>query len=319
MDTIKNIIDRINDAKSIAIIYHVHADGDAVGSALALSFAFSRPGKSIDIFGEEEVQKTLQFLPGSQNVLIGSSSDVYDLAIALDCGDSKRLGSRIDIFNNAGYKINIDHHKGNSVDADINLVDSSAAASGEIVYDIIKAAGVQIDQKIADNLYTAICTDCGSFKYSNTSAKTHIIAAELLNSGVKPDEISRKIYESLPFPRIKLLGKILDTMELCEFGKISIMHTSFEQINQYGAKIEDLENIANYGLMVEDVEVSIFLRGLPNGNTKVSTRSKSYFECCDFTRAFGGGGHSRAAGCELKMSIEESKKALLEKLNEIGL
>lgn len=316
MEVVRDILKIINDSKQIAVIYHVNADGDAVGSALAIMLAFGKD-KEIDIFGEEHVNHNLRFLPGSSGIIISDyNSKVYDLAIAVDCGDYKRMGERQNIFNLANTKINIDHHKSNDIVGDINYIDINASSCGELVYKIIKEANIDIIKETAECLYTAIVTDTGSFKHSNTSAFTHEVAAELIRAGINIDHIYRSIYEDVPFSRLKLLGRILNNMRLYNNGKISISHTDYKEVEELGASFEDLENIANYGLQVQNVEVSIFLREHEENKIKISFRSKTNFDCSQFARLFEGGGHARAAGCELHMSKEEAEKLLLGKIVE---
>lgn len=315
MDTIQKIITFIEKSNSIAIIYHVNADGDAIGSALALQLAFSSAGKAIDVFGEEEVPNSYKFLPGSSNIIIGfDAKEPYDLVIALDLGELKRLGTRSEIYTSAKNKVNIDHHLHNSLESDAKLIVENAAASGELIFKIIKQSGFQITKEIATCLFTAISTDCGSFKYSNTTSETHRIAAELIDCGADSSEISKTVYDNVPFAKQKLLGEVLALMELHFDGKVAFLESSFELTQKYGVRIEELENIANYGTSIEGVELSIFFKEVEPNQIKLSIRSKNYFDCAEFARTLGGGGHARAAGCTLNTPLEEAKRIVLEKV-----
>lgn len=321
MDVISSIISRIKESKKIAILYHIHADGDAVGSSLALKLAFLSDDNVIDIYGEEQVQNQLMFLADSENIIVPDKSinKIYDLVIVLDSGSINRLGKRISIYNSAQFKVNIDHHVTNNILSDINYIDANASACGEIIYKIIRQADIDIHKNVATCLYTAISTDTGSFKYSNTTSETHKIASELIEKGADSTEISRRVYETVPFSRIKLLAKIFDSMELFHQEKVSILLTTNEILSGVGATIDDLDNIANHGTSVENVELAIFLREATLGGTRVSLRSKYYFDCSELAKQFGGGGHCRAAGCEINAPINDVKEMLLEKIKEFGI
>lgn len=320
MNTIKSIIEKIKEANKIAVIFHVNADGDAVGSALAFLLAFSKLGKDIDVFAEENLLHNLEFLPQSEKIIIGSLTDQsYDIALTLDCGDIHRMGKRVSIYNNAKFTINIDHHKTNNINADLNYVDINVSSTGEIMFEIIKGSGIEIDKSIAQCLYTAILTDTGGFKHSNTTSQTHTVCAELIDSGVDCSEVFRKVYEDVPFSRLKILGKILDTMELYHNDKVCLMSITYKEVNALGASFDDLDNIANYGLSVQNVELSIFIKEISQNNIRVSFRSKYYFDCSKLASLFGGGGHARAAGCDIKGNVTHAKGVLLSKVQELGI
>lgn len=315
MKEIQKIIELIQKSNTIALLYHINADGDAIGSAFAFQLAFSSLGKTIDVFSEEEILNSYKFLPGSGNIIVGSNAlKTYDLAIALDLGELKRLGARAEIYTSAKNKANIDHHMNNTLESDAKLIVEDAAATGELVYKIIKHAGIKITKEIAICLFTAISTDCGFFKYSNTSSETHRIAADLIDCGADSAEIAEAVYNNVPFAKQKLLGEILTSMELQLDGRMVFLEVSNQLIQRYGVKIEELENIANYGISVENVELSVFFKEVEPNQIKLSLRSKSHFDCAEFARTLGGGGHARAAGCSLEMPLGEAKRVVLKKV-----
>jgi phosphoesterase RecJ-like protein len=318
----EEIISAVNKAENIAILYHINADGDAVGSALGLSFALSKLKKNVSIFAEEEVQNNLKFLPESEKIIIFNSednTDEFDLCILLDCGGLNRLGRRIDIYSNSKVKINIDHHKSNEIQSDFNYIKSNASSCGEIIFDLIKEMNCKIDSRVASCIYTAISTDSGSFKFCNTSSKTFRTAAELVDCGASPSEISKNVYDNVPFSKLKLTGKIIDTIELSIRNKLSTLYLNSDMLNEIGENVDDIDNIANYGLSIENVELSIFLKEIEKNKTKVSFRSKNYFDCSEFLKQFGGGGHARAGGCQIEMPIKEAKEILIKKIIDENL
>lgn len=319
MDVLNDIIKVINDSKKIAILYHINGDGDAVGSSLALYLGF-KDDKEIDIFADENVAHNLKFLPSSDIIKYNHiPEDVYDLAIAVDCGDKKRMGSREKVFDAAKFRINIDHHNSNDIVGEINLIDEKSPATGEIVHKILEAGNIEITKEIAECLYVAILTDTGSFKHSSTTPSIHRIVAELMEVGISTSEIFRNVYENVSYERQKLLGRILNGMELLRNGKLTIMSTDYNEINEIGARQEDLENVANYGIGIIGVELSIFIKEAEPGICRISLRSKRNFDCASFAKSLGGGGHMRAAGCDVKGTKEEVKGILVEKLKGFEL
>lgn len=318
----EQIISAIDNAKNIVILYHVNADGDAIGSALALSFGIYQKNKLSKIFSEEAVQNQLSFLPDSERICVFQSDatniDKYDLCILLDCGGLNRLGNRISIYNNSNVIINIDHHKSNEIPAQLSYVDTNISSCGEIIYELLKEMNIKFDEKIATCLYTAISTDTGNFKFSNTSSKTLKTASELVEFGASPSEISKSVYDNMPFSKLKLVGKVIETIEISN-EKISTLYVDSNMITSLGASVDELDNVANYGLSIEGVELSLFFKEISNSRTKVSLRSKNYFDCSSLARDFGGGGHARAAGCEMNLSIKDCKELILKKIFDEGL
>lgn len=328
------IVSILKEAKSIAILPHVSADGDALGSCIALGLALKKLDKEAVIYIEENIPYNLQFLPGQDFVTVYSPTflesscshatefcrktpDAYDAVIALDTGDMGRLGARTAIFSKSSVTVNIDHHKTNTEFAKYNYIDTHSSSVGEIVYQLIKIIGLDIDADIARCLYVAIATDTGGFRYSNTTATTHQIAADLINNGVNVAEISQKVFDSAPFSKVKLMGEAINSIELLEKGAVSLIIVNDEMLQRANAREEDSEGLVNIGRGIEGVEVSILLRERNDGLIKANLRSNSYVDVSAIAECFNGGGHKRASGFTIEGPLEDIRERLLAKIREV--
>lgn len=313
----KRIIEAMNDAKSIAILPHVSADGDALGSSLALVLALRKMGKDSIVYIEEEIPALYAFLPEKEYFEVyNGNPKKYDLVVALDTGDLLRLGKRVEIFDNAGFTINIDHHPTNTEFAVINLVKSSAAAVGELVFELINMMKVSLDASIATCLYVAITTDTGGFRYSNTTAATHQITAELINNGVDVSKISQQVFEIIPLKKVRLMGRAIDTIEILEAGKAAFITVTNEMLKEAGASDEDCDGLVNIARNISGVEVAVLIRQRTYNECKINFRSQNYVDVSALANKYSGGGHKRAAGCTVRGSMEEVKEMIYKEIRE---
>jgi len=314
LDEIVSVLKR---AGTIAILPHVMADGDALGSSVALAMALDRLKKKVAVYLEEDVPHIYGFLEGLHLTGIYAGNPGYfDVAVALDAGDLERLGGRAEVFRNAGTTVNIDHHNTNSEFAFFNLVRTSSAAVGEIIYQMVKMMGLEIDRNMAECLYVAISTDTGGFRFSNTTALTHRIASDLINSGIDIAEISRRIFDTVPLRKVKLMGEAIKSLELFENGSIAVLTVTDDMMERSGAKEEDCDGIVNIGRNIECVEVAAMFREKKNGSIKVNLRSKCCVDVAEIAWLYKGGGHKRAAGCTVEGDIGEIKKQVLEDIRK---
>lgn len=313
----KEIIRLIAEAGGIAIFPHVSADGDAIGSSLALGLALKNAGKKVAIYIEESIPNAYRFLPGIELAdFYNESDEVMDLNLALDTGDVGRLASRAEAFFKAPVTINIDHHVTNTKFGHLNFVDALSASTGEIVYTLIKQLKLKIDTDIAMCLYTAIATDTGGFQYGNTTAETHRKTAELLETGIDVGELSQRIFDNTTYVKLKLTQRSIELLELYENSRIAVVALSLEDIRSTGAKDEDCDGIVNIGRSIEGVEVSILIKEKENNEVRVNLRSKSFVDVSEVAAAFDGGGHKRAAGCTVKGNVDEVKAKLIKAVKD---
>jgi phosphoesterase RecJ-like protein len=311
------IVSRLKESDKIVILPHISADGDAVGSCLALAMALRKLGKKPKVLLEEDIPYVYAFLPGRELAEVYFSGNAaFETAVALDTGDLGRLGARRSVFEAAAVTINIDHHNTNTEFGFYNYVSSGSSAVGEIVHRMIKMLGLEADADIATCLYVAIATDTGGFRYSNTTPLTHRIASELLDAGVKVAEVSQRIFDTSSYEKVKLTGAAIGRLELFENGKIAMTALDNELIKSTGAREEDCDGIINVARNIRGVEVAAMLRQWDNGEIKVNLRSASYVDVSAIAGLYKGGGHKKAAGYITGGSLEDAKAKLLKDIKE---
>ena len=314
--TLDNIKEEIYNAKNIVILTHDIPDGDAIGRSLAMYLGLKQIGKDADVV-IPKYSKTYAFLPSAQEIKKEGRMENYDLAIALDCGDIKRLNGFANYFEYANCKISIDHHEANTMFADYNFINPSAPACCQILITVLKALGIEITKDIGTCLLTGIITDTGGFKYQSVKAETFEFAAELLNRGVNVSNIYRKVLQTITKEKFELRKIAMNRIELLEEGKIAF--TYITRKDEEETKSEDHDGIVEMGRDIEGVEISIFLREVDENSYKISLRSNENVNVSDICLLFNGGGHMRAAGGTITgLPFEKAKeKIILECKNNI--
>jgi len=319
MNDLKSIAEKIKSATRIMITGHIMPDGDSIGSVLALGIALEGMGKEVKMLSPDPLPQVFEFLPGVERVIEGCDGDFsgcknfnrYDLLVALDCSVANRMGRWWKKFDKL-VVINIDHHFDTEMFGDYNYVDSHASATGEIVFELIKLLGVQITCDIATCLYTAILTDTGSFRYDNTTQKTHLVAAELIECGVQAANICHKIYDEKPLENLRMLEAALKTLQVSDCGKVSWATIDNNVHRKLGAREENAEGIVGVVREIRGVEVAIFFYEKEPGKIKVSLRTKYKVRANEIAALFGGGGHEKAAGCLIEGNSEDVSKSVVE-------
>lgn len=296
---------------SFVVCAHVSPDGDALGSVLALTLALKKLGKRVVAAIADAVPDTYAFLPGIDTIINPAADTVLeaDCLLVLDASSVDRIGDLAQIVK-AKQVLNIDHHLSNTDFADYLYLDVQAAATGEILCSLIKSMDVPFDKDMAVCLYTAIYTDCGSFRYSNTTAATMHAAAELLQYGVEPNKISDAI-EMNSRANIELLAKVLQTLSFEKDGAIAYISIP----NEWYDKNIDTDNFVSYPRYIKNVEVAVLFKEVLPGVTRVSMRS-SDINVADIAVSFGGGGHMRAAGCTINEPLSQARELLLKAVRE---
>jgi len=275
-------------ANKIVLCSHVSPDGDTLGSALSLMKALQKLGKDVIVTVDDEISKVYKFLPGIESFVRFQNDEriAADLLVVIDASSLDRAGN-VSQCVSAPKTLNIDHHISNTEYADYLYLDTAAAATGEIMYELIDTLGIEVDLEMATCIYTALYTDCGSFKYSNTMPKTMRIAAALLEIGVKPNEISDSM-EIKPRSNIEMLTKVLETLTFDADGKIAYISINNEMYD----KDVDTDTFISYPRYIEGVEVAIMFKAVEKAVTRVSMRSRN-LDVSEIAITFGGGGHLR--------------------------
>ncbi len=306
------VIEKIKNANSIAIFNHENPDGDALGSAYALKLILIAMGKKAEVFlreGDENIRE-YKLLKGTESC--GLEIDDCDLKIAVDCADFKRIGDIKEKF--CGNTVAIDHHMTHVEFADATYVDANAPATGEIIYDFAVALGVELTPDIANNLYMAITCDTGSFKYSSTTPKTHMVAAKLLECGVDVGELSKQIFDTKSIGYFRAYRRGIDNLEMFEDGKIAVLAITEADFAELGVDEKIIDGIVELPRAVEGADVGAYIRERANGEFKVSLRSNSDVDVAKVAVAFGGGGHKKASGFSMKKPLKDVKREIVAEL-----
>ncbi len=310
----KKIWKKIEEADNIVLVSHINPDGDALGSSLSLYPILKKMGKKVSVFNAtKDLPSYLDFLPNFDKV-VNKLPNKIDLMISFDCGSFDRLG----IEKRPDFLINIDHHISNTNYGDINLIKPNYASTSQVVYDILKENGIEILKESAICIYTALVTDTGNFQYESVNDKVFEVAADLVRCGVKPDFISKMLYQRDRLSRLRLLAKAYDTIELCCEGKVAFVEVTKEMLEITGAIKEDTDTIVNSVRAIATVEIACMLREDDEG-IKISFRSKNYADVSKIAVKYGGGGHIRAAGATIKdeFDFNKVKEMLKNDLKEI--
>ncbi|PYK36174.1 MAG: hypothetical protein DME54_02095 [Verrucomicrobia bacterium] len=303
-----------------AILSHVRPDGDALGSQLALALSLQQLGKDVRIWNEDGMLEKYSFLPRAELLTKPPSTAIdVDVAVALDTAIQNRLGTTLAAVGSAKIWINIDHHRSNPGYGDLVIIDSSAPATGEIIFRLIKSQDLPFNHDIAENLFAAISTDTGSFQYPKTSARTFEIAAELVRvGGLDVGQISQQLYENYPRRRLELLRDLLRTMRFGEDGRVASFSLSLKTAAALAVLPEDNEGLIDHLRAIRGVIVAVFFEELADGKVRVSMRSKDEaVDVCAICQKFGGGGHTLAAGARIRGSLAEVEEKVLEEIGEV--
>ncbi len=317
----KSATERLLDCQKILVVSHVNPEGDAIGSSLGLALALRAAGKDVTSHLADGIPKLFQFLPGADKIVTELDPDEpFDATFAVDCGQKNRLGDPVMALKDPGTLINIDHHATNDRFGDINVVEADKSSAGEMVYDFLKASSIEITKDAAINLYVAIHTDTGSFHYSSSRPSSFIAAGELVALGADPWEVATRVYENHPVEKFKLLGRVLNTLEVFEEGpyKVATVNVSLEMFEETGASSDLSDGFVNYARSVEGVEVGILFRETGDGTYKLSMRGLGGVDVAALAQKFGGGGHRNAAGAAIDGTLDEVKTIVLSALRDMA-
>ena len=315
-NTFKEIAEVLLKAEKILIYPHINADGDTVGSAAALCHTLRRLGKTAYVLVEDELPSNLRFMDKGYFTFDDKVIEHPDVSVCVDCGDFGRLPKRKEKFLSAETTLCVDHHGTTQSFCDYNYVDPSAAATGELIYAIIKELVPEVDVETGEAIFTAITTDTGNFQYSNTTKNCHLIMAELFDLGVDTNKVSVQIYENERPEKLMITTKALSTIELFGGGKGAIAYLTLSDMAEIGAKPFETDNVIGTLRSLAGVEYEAFVKEKEPGVIRVSLRAKRMGDVAKIAAALGGGGHIKAAGCTLNMTIEEATALVKQKLSE---
>lgn len=301
-------VGELKNADKILILTHSNPDGDTLGSGFALLRALRKLGKRARLINQDAIPSKYAFL------YEGIEEDDFEeeFTVSVDVAERKLLGSTFrDIY---GDKVNlsIDHHESSKLYAEKTYCEPGSASACEIIYLIIKAMGVNVDSDIASCVYTGISTDTGCFKYSNVTARTHLIAAELIALGADHSRINEKMFDTKTVGSIKLEKLCYESLETFAEGKVAVICVTKAMLSECGVDKSALDAIKPITRQIEGVSIGITVKEEDNGNIGISVRTDENYDASAICGHFGGGGHIRAAGCELKTAIAEAKEKVID-------
>ena len=319
------IIRYLKNSNHILITTHTNPDGDAIGSLIAMGLCLDVLNKKTTLYNESPIPAVYRFLPAVNRVVRNIKNENYDLAVILDCGNLKRIGMAVSAVRQIPITVNIDHHITNTRFGHLQLIDTSACATAEIVYRLIKQMDVPLDKAIATSIYTGILTDTGSFRFSNTNRAAFSICQEMVGLGVDPYNIAQHVYGAYSLGRIKLLNLALDSIEISDNGKLSIMTLTQDMFHETHTQAEDVDGLINYAKRIEDVKVAALIQENRNGKEKsknfnrfdVSLRSDGTVDVASIAASFGGGGHFIAAGFSIETTLSDITSQMLKLAEKI--
>lgn len=309
--TINDVCAILKEKNNFEILTHASPDGDTLGCGYALCLALRAMGKKANVITEAVPEK---FLYISKTAGRENFEPAY--IVSTDIAADSLLGSNTEKYCG---KINlcIDHHGSNSLTAEKKYVDSTAAAACEIIYEIINNLGTELTKEMADCLYTGISTDTGCFKFTNTTAKTHRIAAALMEAGCDYSRINKVMFDTKSRGRLALEHALYDTMEYTADDRCAIMCITLRMLEALHITHEDTEGIEAIPRQIEGVRIGITMKEKEDGAFKISVRTNEDVNAAEFCKQFGGGGHAAAAGCRIEGKQEEIKQILMKAAEQI--
>ncbi len=313
-DTLARVAAEILRRQRFVITSHVRPDGDAIGSQLAMAFALRQLGKDVRVVNRDPAPPPLLVFPGMPDIEIAERvDDPGDAVIVMEAGDLLRTGVA---GLERGFVINIDHHVGNTMYGAVNWFDVSAAACGEMVFDLVREIGARLTYEVAVHVYVAILTDTGSFHYSGISPRTFDICRQCVEAGVSPPAVARSVFDSNNLGRLKLFGAVLSGMELDDSGRLAILYVDRRLTDACGGTYEDTEGLINLPLTVKEIQAVVFFKEEAPGDWRISMRSKGTIDINVVAKQFGGGGHKNASGCSATGRFADLKVLFQEKILE---
>jgi len=320
-------VELINKSSNVLLTTHARPDGDACGSVIAMYDTLTTLGKKVKMLMLSPVPEWYEFLFAEKAPVLGEDVDLgrltkgrfgeFDLITIIDTNCSSQLPKLGEYLKQADTPVLvIDHHVTTDGLGNVELIDTTAAATGLIVLDLLRYAGWQVTEKIAQALFVAAATDTGWFQFSNTDSRVHRSCAELIDAGVNPTQVYHDMYQNFSHQRFKLMTAMLNTLELHFDGRLAMQHLLRADFERTGAAFKDTENLIDECRRISTVEAAALFVELPDGQIKVSLRSSGAINVRRIAEKFGGGGHTTAAGVHFPGPIEKAKELILAEMTK---
>ena len=314
----KKVLSAIRKRKTFLISTHVNPDPDALGSELSMAIFLRAMGKTVHIINEEPAPQRLAFLPQARQVkgYAKGNNIVCDAAIILDCGELDRIGKVRRLVSPETFVINIDHHVTNDFFGDINLVEPRASSTAEVLYMLFKEAGRALTRDLAFNLYVGLMTDTGSFRFENTTARTHVICAALMRFGFSVTDIYRKVYASIPYKDLKEFTKLISRFDVLYGGRVVCIELSRKILSRFSGQFDLRDTIFQFLRAMHGVDVFVIFTEVGPKRTRINLRSSSKFDVAKLASEFQGGGHKRASGCAIDKGMKKARQVFLRRIGK---
>ncbi len=293
----------LRSARRVLVVNHENPDGDCLGGSLALGLALDRLGVNVVVASQDGVPAAYRFLPFSERV-VDHAEGPFDAAVAVECSDISRAGRLASALSSARVVVNLDHHLDNTGYGHVVWRDPQAASVCELVWELVGALGVEVDEAMATCLMTGLVTDTGSFRYASVRPETFLLAAELMRRGARPDRIYEQVYEARPAEAVRLLGLALANLQLSGDGRVAWTTVDEALLRQAGARWEDTENIVETLRSIAGVRLAMLFKA-EGSRVKVSLRARDGVAANRLAARFGGGGHAAAAGFTAQRPVDD--------------
>jgi bifunctional oligoribonuclease and PAP phosphatase NrnA len=322
---LRQLIGELQAAERIALITHVNADGDGAGSEAAVAMWLRAIGKDVHITNPTVFPDLFRYLIAHDDIVMDHTNPrtaevirAADLVFVLDTNERKRIGRHENAVCGRPNVV-LDHHPASAGSFDgLNVLDTTACATGELVFDLLTTAGYTADwpSQICEGIYTAICTDTGSFRFANTTPRAHAITGDMIRRGVDPELMYRRLYGTVPMRRMAILREALDHLEADKELPLTWITISRKAMAETGASSDDIEGVVEYARSIEGTELAILFRETNDGNTKISFRSNGDMDVNALAVKFGGGGHVKAAGAIVGEPVDVTRAKVLDAARE---
>ena len=315
--TLAKVAALVRENKRFLLTTHRSPDGDGIGSASGLANALREMGKEVTLYSADPIPLRYRFIPGTDRWVATLAKNVhFEVSMVLDCASLERLGPDFPEAARRGTLVYLDHHATPGKGADVYFNDESSPAIGEVVHRLLRLLGHPLSAAVAEGLYASLVSDTGSFRYANTSPMAMRCAADLLETGVDPWRVSSNLFECEPEARIRLLSKVLATLDVSPDGKCAVLRASKKMLDETGATWDMVDGFINHARAIAGVEVAVLFSDLGDNTQKVSFRSRGNVNVAAIAEVFGGGGHFHAAGCTVPGAIDETRARLYAAVRE---
>lgn len=315
----EKVLGAIRKYKTFLISTHVNPDPDALGSELSTAIYLHALGKKVHIVNEEPAPQRLVFLPQAHQVK-GYAKDMdiaCEAAIILDCGELDRIGKVQKLISSGTFVINIDHHVTNDFFGDVNLVEPRASSTAEVLYALFKESGHALTKDLAFNLYVGLMTDTGSFRFENTTARTHAICADLMRFNFSVTDIYRRVYASIPYKDLKEFTKLISRFDVLYSGRVVCIELSRKILARFSEQFDLRDTIFQFLRAMHGVDVFVIFTEVGPRKTRINLRSSSKFDVAKLASDFSGGGHKRASGCTIDKGMKDARQIFLGRIGKL--